>query len=341
MVLRPVASAKFMEKTRKYHCIDKTTWNGKIIPKKMKTAGNARLHGEWIKESPVVQKTHGRTTMFEVKKMSECTHDCSTCQSKCSEAKPESLLAPQNAFSHVKKVIGVVSGKGGVGKSLVTGLMATLMQRRGHKTAILDADITGPSIPKMFGIHEKAMGCDDGILPVETKTGIKLMSINLLLDNDTDPVIWRGSLIAGTVKQFWSDVCWGDVDFMFVDMPPGTGDVPLTVFQSLPVSGIIIVASPQELVGMIVEKAVNMAKMMNIPVLGLVENMSYIACPDCGKKIYPFGEGKTLQVAQAHSLPLLGQIPIEATLAKACDAGLVELFNENYLDGAVTVAENV
>ena len=273
--------------------------------------------------------------------MSECTHDCSTCKSKCASAKPESLIAPQNAHSRVKKVIGVVSGKGGVGKSLVTGLMATLLQRRGRQAAILDADITGPSIPKMFGIHQKAMGCDDGIIPVETKTGVKLMSINLLLENDTDPVIWRGSLIAGTVKQFWTDVLWGDVDFMFVDMPPGTGDVPLTVFQSLPLDGIIIVTSPQELVGMIVEKAVNMAKMMNIPVLGLVENMSYIACPDCGKRIYPFGEGKTLQVAQAHSLPLLAQIPIQPTLAHECDTGLVELFNESWLDGAVTVVENV
>ena len=278
--------------------------------------------------------------MFEVNSMSECTHDCSTCQSKCDQAQPESLLAPANPLSQVKKVIGVVSGKGGVGKSLVTGLMATLMQRRGHKTAILDADITGPSIPKMFGIHEKAMGCDDGILPVESKTGIKLMSINLLLEHDTDPVIWRGSLIAGTVKQFWTDVCWGEVDYMFVDMPPGTGDVPLTVFQSLPVDGILIVASPQELVGMIVEKAVNMAKMMNIPVLGLVENMSYVACPDCGRKLYPFGEGKTLQVAQDHSLPLLGQLPIDPTLAQSCDKGVIELFNSPWLDGAVTVVEN-
>ena len=268
----------------------------------------------------------------------ECNHDCASCQSKCSEA--TSLLAPQNAGSNVKHVIGVVSGKGGVGKSLVTGLMATLLKRRGYATAVLDADITGPSIPRMFGVHEKAMGCDEGILPAESKTGVKLMSINLLLEHDTDPVVWRGALIAGTVKQFWTDVLWGDVDFMFVDMPPGTGDVPLTVFQSLPVDGIIIVASPQELVGMIVEKAVNMAKMMNIPVLGIVENMSWIACPDCGKKIYPFGEGKTLQVAQAHSLPLLAQLPIQPELASACDKGLVELFNENWLDGAADVVEH-
>ena len=270
--------------------------------------------------------------------MAECNHDCASCQSKCSEA--TSLLAPQNAGSNVKHVIGVVSGKGGVGKSLVTGLMATLLKRRGYATAVLDADITGPSIPRMFGVHEKAMGCDEGILPAESKTGVKLMSINLLLEHDTDPVVWRGALIAGTVKQFWTDVLWGDVDFMFVDMPPGTGDVPLTVFQSLPVDGIIIVARPQELVGMIVEKAVNMAKMMNIPVLGIVENMSWIACPDCGKKIYPFGEGKTLQVAQAHSLPLLAQLPIQPELASACDKGLVELFNENWLDGAADVVEH-
>ena len=270
--------------------------------------------------------------------MAECNHDCASCKSKCSEA--ESLLAPSNAGSNVKRVIGVVSGKGGVGKSLVTGLLATLMRRRGYQTAVLDADITGPSIPKMFGIHDRAMGCDEGILPAESKTGVKVMSINLLLEHDTDPVVWRGALIAGTVKQFWSDVVWGDVDYMFVDMPPGTGDVPLTVFQSLPVDGIVIVASPQELVGMIVEKAVNMAKMMNIPVLGIVENMSWIACPDCTRRIYPFGEGKTLQVAQAHSLPLLAQLPIQPELAAACDKGMVELFNESWLDGAADVVEH-
>ena len=273
--------------------------------------------------------------------MSECTHYCSTCQSKCASAQPESLLAPSNPGSHVKKVIGVVSGKGGVGKSLVTGLLATLMQRRGHQAAILDADITGPSIPKMFGVTDKALGCEDGIFPAATKSGIRLMSINLLLENDTDPVIWRGSLIGGTVKQFWSDVIWGNVDYMFVDMPPGTGDVPLTVFQSLPLSGIIVVASPQELVGMIVEKAVKMAKMMDIPVLGIVENMSYIRCPDCNRKLYPFGEGKTLAVAQKNSLPLLAQLPIDPTIAKECDDGVIELFNEPWLDGAVEVLEHV
>ncbi len=271
--------------------------------------------------------------------MAECNHDCASCQSKCSEA--ASLLAPQNAGSNVKRVIGVVSGKGGVGKSLVTGLLATLLRRRGYTTAVLDADITGPSIPKMFGVHEKAMGCDEGIFPAQSKTGVRLMSINLLLEHDTDPVVWRGALIAGTVKQFWTDVLWGDVDYMFVDMPPGAGDVPLTLFQSLPVDGIIIVTSPQELVGMIVEKAVNMAQMMNIPVLGVVENMSWIACPDCGKKVYPFGEGKTLEVAQAHSLPLLAQLPIQPELASACDKGLVELFNENWMDGAADVVEHM
>lgn len=273
--------------------------------------------------------------------MSECTHDCSTCSSNCaSRQQPASLVEPQNAQSNIKKVIAVVSGKGGVGKSLVTGLLATLTRRLNRSVAILDADITGPSIPKMFGIHDKAMGCDDGILPTESRTGIKMMSTNLLLENDTDPVIWRGSLISGTVKQFWTDVLWGDIDYMYVDMPPGTGDVPLTVFQSLPIDGIIIVASPQELVGMIVEKALNMAAMMNIPVLGLVENMSWIACPDCGKKIYPFGEGTTRAVAEAHGLPLLAQLPIDPALARECDTGVIELFNESWLDDAIKAVEN-
>ena len=273
--------------------------------------------------------------------MSECTHDCSTCGADCaSRNKPESLLVAQNAFSDVKKVIAVVSGKGGVGKSLVTSLMAVLTKRNGSSTAILDADITGPSIPKMFGVHDKAMGTEDGILPVDSRTGVKMMSVNLLLENDTDPVIWRGALIAGTVKQFWTDVMWGDVDYMFVDMPPGTGDVPLTVFQSLPVDGIIIVTSPQELVGMIVEKAAKMAKMMNIPVLGLVENMSWIACPDCGKKIFPFGESQTAKVALEEGLPLLAQLPIDPAVAKECDTGTIELFNDNWLDPVVDAVEN-
>ena len=272
--------------------------------------------------------------------MSECTHDCSTCGADCaSRNKPESLLEAQNAFSNVKKVIAVVSGKGGVGKSLVTSLMAVLAKRKGHSTAILDADITGPSIPKMFGVRDKAMGTEDGILPVESRTGVKMMSVNLLLENDTDPVIWRGALIAGTVKQFWTDVLWGDVDYMFVDMPPGTGDVPLTVFQSLPVDGIIIVTSPQELVGMIVEKAVKMAKMMNIPVLGLVENMSWIGCPDCGKKIFPFGESQTAKVALEEGIPLLAQLPIDPAVAKECDTGVIELFNEDWMQPALDAVE--
>ena len=273
--------------------------------------------------------------------MSECTHDCSNCGADCaSRGKPESLLEPQNAQSNVKKIIAVVSGKGGVGKSLVTSLLAVLMKRNGQETAILDADITGPSIPKIFGVKDKAMGTVDGILPAETRTGIKLMSVNLLLENDTDPVIWRGALIAGTVKQFWTDVLWGDVDYMFVDMPPGTGDVPLTVFQSLPVDGIIIVTSPQELVGMIVEKAVNMAKMMNIPVLGIVENMSYVACPDCGKKIFPFGESQTAKIAMAQGVPLLAQLPIDPAIAKECDTGVIELFNEDWMDAVVRAIED-
>ena len=267
--------------------------------------------------------------------MATCNHDCSNCSSKCSEAKPSSLLAPANAGSDVRKVIGVVSGKGGVGKSLVTGLLASATARMGKRAAVLDADITGPSIPRMFGVGEGVYGNDYGMVPPETETGVKLMSINLILENATDPVIWRGALIAGTVKQFWSDVCWGDVDCMYVDMPPGTGDVPLTVFQSLPVDGIIIVASPQELVGMIVEKAVNMAKMMNIPVIGIVENMAYMACPDCGKKLYPFGEGKTVEVAMKHSIPLLAQLPIDPAIAKACDEGRVEDVKLDAIDAAV------
>ncbi len=272
--------------------------------------------------------------------MSECTHDCSTCGADCASRKPESLLAPQNAQSNVKKVIAVMSGKGGVGKSLVTSLMAVLTQRNGMQAAVLDADITGPSIPKMFGVHDKAMGSEEGIFPAESRTGVKMMSLNLLLENDTDPVVWRGSLISGTVKQFWTDVLWGEVDYMFVDMPPGTGDVPLTVFQSLPVDGIIVVTSPQELVGMIVEKAVNMAKMMNIPVLGVVENMSWVACPDCGKKIYPFGESKTAQVAMEHRIPLLARLPLDPALARECDTGVIELFNEDWMNPVMDAVEN-
>ena len=265
--------------------------------------------------------------------MSECTHDCSTCSQNCGERKqPESFLEKTNDMSQVKKVIGIVSGKGGVGKSLVTALSAVTTQRAGYNTAILDADITGPSVPKMFGIKGKADASEFGIFPALSKTEIKVMSVNLLLPNETDPVIWRGPVIAGMVKQFWTDVIWGDVDFMLVDMPPGTGDVPLTVFQSLPVDGIIVVASPQELVSMIVEKAIKMADMMNIPVLGLVENMSYFSCPDCGKEIKVFGESKIEEVAKANNLELLGRIPIEPKLAAACDAGTIELFEGDWLN---------
>ena len=267
--------------------------------------------------------------------MSECTHDCSTCGADCASRTAESLKAPANALSHVKKVIAVMSGKGGVGKSLVTSLLAVLARRNGMQAAILDADITGPSIPKMFGVRDKAMGCEDGILPAQSRTGIRMMSLNMLLENDTDPVVWRGSLISGTVKQFWTDVVWGDVDCMFVDMPPGTGDVPLTVFQSLPVDGIVIVTSPQELVGMIVEKAVNMAKMMNIPVLGIIENMSWMACPDCGKKIYPFGESHAAKTALEQGIPLLAQLPVDPTLARECDTGTIELFNEDWMNPVI------
>lgn len=274
--------------------------------------------------------------------MSEnCSHDCSNCSSNCSERKPESFLESPHKLSNIKKVIGVVSGKGGVGKSLVTGLLATLAKRNNYNSAILDADITGPSIPKMFGIKGRAKGTEQGILPSKSATGIDIMSLNLLLMNDTDPVVWRGPVIAGTVKQFWTDVIWEDVDFMFIDMPPGTGDVPLTVFQSIPVDGIVIVASPQELVSMIVEKAVKMANMMNIPVLGLVENMSYVKCPDCDKQIKVFGESHIDDIAAQYGLKVIGKIPMEPKLAAACDAGTIELFDGNWLDSFVETMENL
>ena len=273
--------------------------------------------------------------------MSECSHDCSSCSQNCGERTKESFYENPHELSSIKKVIGIVSGKGGVGKSLVTGLSAVISQRLGYKTAILDADITGPSVPKMFGIKERATGSDDGIYPVKTKTGINIMSLNLLTENETDPVVWRGPVIAGTVKQFWTDVIWGDVDFMFIDMPPGTGDVPLTVFQSIPIDGIIIVASPQELVSMIVEKAVNMAKLMEIPILGLVENMSYVSCPDCGKQIKIFGESHIDDTAKANGLEVLGKIPVEPKLAAACDKGMIELFDGDWLDNIADKIENL
>ncbi len=268
-----------------------------------------------------------------------CTHDCSTCSSNCSSRKPESLIKPQNASSNVKKVIGVVSGKGGVGKSLVTSMLSVLFQRRDYKTAILDADITGPSIPKTFKLKDRIMGDDNGMIPAVTTTGIKVMSINLLLPDETSPVVWRGPVIAGTVTQFWTDTQWNDVDYMFVDMPPGTGDVPLTVFQSLPLDGIVIVTSPQELVSMIVEKAVKMAELMNIPVLGIVENYSYIECPDCGKQIKVFGESHIDEVAKDHGLDVLAKMPMNPKLAALCDKGMLELMETDVLDHAVDVIE--
>ncbi len=258
----------------------------------------------------------------------DCTHDCSTCGADCSSRSGGGIQkAELNPYSSVKKVIGIVSGKGGVGKSMVTALSALAATRDGYKTGIMDADITGPSIPKMFGVHTKAYGSEFGILPEETPMGIKLMSINLLVENETDPVVWRGPVIGGVVEQFWSEVCWGDLDVLFIDMPPGTGDVPLTVFQSIPVDGIIVVTSPQDLVSMIVGKAVKMAKLMNIPVLGLVENMSYITCPDCGRKIEMFGPSQAKAVAAEYGIELLEQLPIDPVLSQEADLGKIE-FNE-------------
>ena len=268
--------------------------------------------------------------------MSECTHDCSSCSSNCSSReKPQSLLVPANALSEIKHVVGIVSGKGGVGKSLVTSMLAVLLQREGYKVGILDADITGPSIPKAFGMHNvEVFGDENGMIPPRTKTGIDMISVNLLLGNDeTKPVIWRGSMIAGTVQQFWKETIW-DVDVLLVDCPPGTGDVPLTVFQSLPLDGVVIVSSPQDLVSMIVSKAANMAKMMNVPVLGLVENMSYIKCPDCGKEIKVFGESHIEEVAEKFGYDLLARIPMDSKLAALVDRGMIELMENDYMNKA-------
>ena len=269
--------------------------------------------------------------------MSEpCNHDCGSCAANCaSRTEPQSLLEPANEHSNVKKVIAVVSGKGGVGKSLITSLLAVLANRRGYKAAVLDADITGPSIPGVFGTHEKAMGTEFGILPVSTGAGIKIMSVNLLLENETDPVVWRGPVIAGAVKQFWSDVVWSDVDYMFVDMPPGTGDVPLTVLQSLPVDGVIVVTSPQELVSMIVEKAVKMAGMLNVPVLGIVENMSYFECPNCHEKHSIFGESNVEAVAERNGIAHVAKLPMDPTFAYACDQGLIERVSAPWLESTM------
>ena len=272
--------------------------------------------------------------------MSDCNGNCSSCgESGCADRTQESLLAPMNPNSNVKKVIGIVSGKGGVGKSMVTSLMAVLTQRCGRSTAILDADVTGPSIPKSFGIKGRATGNETEIFPRESAMGTKIMSINLLLEDETDPVVWRGPVIGGTVKQFWTDTLWDHVDYLFVDMPPGTGDVALTVFQCIPVDGIVVVTSPQDLVSMIVGKAMKMAELMNIPVLGLVENMSYAECPDCGKKIPVFGESHIANVAAQYHVPVLAQMPINPALAAACDNGTVEDLECSYLSDAAMVIE--
>lgn len=273
--------------------------------------------------------------------MSECTHNCSSCSANCSTKSKQDFLEPINPKSRIKHVIGVVSGKGGVGKSMVTSTLATLMQRAGYRVGILDADITGPSIPKAFGIGAGVEGNDDGMIPPESKTGIKIMSVNLLLPDATAPVVWRGPVIAGTVKQFWSGTVWGDLDYLFVDCPPGTGDVPLTVFQSIPLDGIVIVSSPQELVSMIVEKAANMAQMMSVEVIGLVENMSYVKCPDCDKIIKIFGESHIEEIAEKHGYPLLAKMPIDPTLASLVDLGEIEKMNVDYLDGAIEVLKAV
>ena len=270
--------------------------------------------------------------------MSEtCTHDCSSCKSNCDHRAPQH--EPPHAKSHIKKVIGVVSGKGGVGKSMTSAMLAVSMRRLGFKAGVLDADITGPSIPRLFGVKGPATGDGESINPVCSRTGVEIMSINLLLDDPEAPVVWRGPVIAGAVKQFWQEVVW-DVDFLFVDMPPGTGDVPLTVFQTLPVDGIVIVSSPQELVGMIVGKAVQMAQMMNVPILGLVENMSYVLCPDCGKHINVFGDSHVDEIAAKYKLPVLAKMPIDPELAKEADTGMIEVFAGDYLDNAAqTVAK--
>ncbi len=267
--------------------------------------------------------------------MSECTHDCGSCESRGNCNEKTDFTVAVNELSKVKHVIGIVSGKGGVGKSLVTGLIASLTAKQGFKTAILDADITGPSIPRMFNVKGPVDSDGKFFYPEKSKGGIEIMSANLLLERDNDPVIWRGPVIAGMVKQFWTDCVWGEVDFMYVDMPPGTGDVPLTVFQSLNVDGIIVVTSPQELVSMIVGKAVKMANMMNIPVLGVVENMSYVKCPDCGKEFSIFSESKVDEVATEFDLKVLGRIPFDKEIAKACDEGEIETLDANYLDSAL------
>jgi Mrp family chromosome partitioning ATPase len=278
--------------------------------------------------------------------MSDCSCDCNGtdcagegCSNNGCSSKPQDFIEKTHELNRIKKVIGVVSGKGGVGKSLVTSTLAVLMRRKGYKVGVLDADITGPSIPKMFGITKKAEGCEFGIYPEKTHNSINIMSVNLLLEKDDTPVIWRGPIISGTVKQFWTDVIWGDIDYLFLDMPPGTGDVPLTVFQSIPLDGIVIVTSPQDLVALIVRKAYNMAKSMNIPVLGIVENMSWLRCPDCGKDIQLFGQSKIEEIASGLGVPVLGKMPIDPSVAELCDKGDIEKLDHSYLDGAVEFIE--
>lgn len=270
-----------------------------------------------------------------------CSHDCSSCSSGCSENKPESMIKPLNAVSKVKKVIGVVSGKGGVGKSLVTSMLAVSMANRGHHSAVLDADITGPSIPKAFGISERVYATEDGVIPARTAKGIDIISTNLILENNSDPVVWRGPVIAGAVEQFWTETVWDNVDFMFVDMPPGTGDVPLTVFQSLPVDGIIIVTSPQDLVTMIVGKAVKMAHMMNVPILALVENMSYFKCPDCGKEYEIYGKSHVEEAAKEFEIQNFVKLPIDPNFATCVDKGEIEFLDVSVMDKIAEVLEKI
>ncbi len=270
----------------------------------------------------------------------ECTHNCSTCSANCSSKEQKAQTDAPHELSSVKHIIAVVSGKGGVGKSLVTSMLAVNMQRLGYKTAILDADVTGPSIPKAFGLRAGVDGDGTGMIPPTTTSGIDIMSVNLMLEDETKPVVWRGPVIAGAVKQFWTDTIWHNIDYMFIDCPPGTGDVPLTVFQSIPIDGIVIVSSPQELVGMIVEKAANMAQMMNVPVYGLVENMSYVKCPDCGKEIKVFGEGHIEAIAEKFGYDLLGRIPMDPKLSALVDKGWIEMMNIDYLEKAAEILVN-
>ena len=274
--------------------------------------------------------------------MSEgCTHDCSTCSENCSSKQGGApTFEKTNDLSRIKKTIAVVSGKGGVGKTLVSSMLAVELHRRELKTAIIDADVTGPSIPKAFGLKGLCEAAPlGGIMPVKTTTGIETVSVNLLLEDTSSPVLWRGPVIAGMVKQFWTDVIWGDIDVMVIDCPPGTGDVPLTVFQSIPVDGIIIVTSPQDLVSLIVSKAVNMAKLMNIPIIGIVENMSYVECPDCGKKIEVFGKSHTEETAKQFGIPVLARIPINPELASQCDKGVIELFEGDWMSAVADAVE--